>query len=404
MAKLKMYRWKAKNRLQQKQQGMLVAENEIMAQQMLFERGFFQIKLQQNWQFSTQPKQTELCDLLTQLATLLQSALPLKEALQVLLQNTTNIQLNQWLRTLLTQLESGVAFSVALTSLGSYLNYQELQLIKVGEMTGRLAQVCQQIAQYRQQSLVLQRKVQKIMLYPSMIVGISLLLTLVLLLFIVPEFASMYQNQTLPVFTALLFNLSEGLTDYGFLLLILTIFIGFSVRHYSKHSKQFQQQKERFLSIFPLLKRIRQQHRLIRFCTNLHLMLVSGIPLHQALQSFLPQQHFGSKRELQDDPILSNEVRWILQEISQGYAFSEAVSSSLFPYDAQQMLQIGEKSGRFVVMLQNIAEVYQKKLEHQLDLLSQLIEPFLMLIIGGLIGLIMLGMYLPIFNMGAIVQ
>ncbi|HDR1021579.1 TPA: type II secretion system F family protein [Pasteurella multocida] len=404
MAKLKMYRWKAKNRLQQKQQGMLVAENEIIAQQMLFERGFFQIKLQQNWQFSTQPKQTELCDLLTQLATLLQSALPLKEALQVLLQNTTNIQLNQWLRTLLTQLESGVAFSVALTSLGSYLNYQELQLIKVGEMTGRLAQVCQQIAQYRQQSLVLQRKVQKIMLYPSMIVGISLLLTLVLLLFIVPEFASMYQNQTLPVFTALLFNLSEGLTDYGFLLLILTIFIGFSVRHYSKHSKQFQQQKERFLSIFPLLKRIRQQHRLIRFCTNLHLMLVSGIPLHQALQSFLPQQHFGSKRELQDDPILSNEVRWILQEISQGYAFSEAVSSSLFPYDAQQMLQIGEKSGRFVVMLQNIAEVYQKKLEHQLDLLSQLIEPFLMLIIGGLIGLIMLGMYLPIFNMGAIVQ
>lgn len=404
MAKLKMYRWKAKNRLQQKQQGMLVAENEIIAQQMLFERGFFQIKLQQNWQFSTQPKQTELCDLLTQLATLLQSALPLKEALQVLLQNTTNIQLNQWLRTLLTQLESGVAFSVALTSLGSYLNYQELQLIKVGEMTGRLAQVCQQIAQYRQQSLVLQRKVQKIMLYPSMIVGISLLLTLVLLLFIVPEFASMYQNQTLPVFTALLFNLSEGLTDYGFLLLILTIFIGFSVRHYSKHSKQFQQQKERFLSIFPLLKRIRQQHRLIRFCTNLHLMLVSGIPLHQALQSFLPQQHFGSKRELQDDPILSNEVRWILQEIAQGYAFSEAVSSSLFPYDAQQMLQIGEKSGRFVVMLQNIAEVYQKKLEHQLDLLSQLIEPFLMLIIGGLIGLIMLGMYLPIFNMGAIVQ
>ncbi|MGC7589624.1 type II secretion system F family protein [Bisgaard Taxon 46] len=404
MAKLKMYHWKAKNRSQQKQQGMLVAENEIMAQQMLFERGFVQITLQQNWQFSTQPKQAELCDLLTQLATLLQSALPLKEALQVLLQNTTNIQLNQWLRGLILQLESGVAFSMALASQQSYLNYQELQLIKVGEMTGRLAQVCQQIAQYRQQSLALQRKVQKIMLYPSMIVGISLLLTLALLLFIVPEFASMYQNQTLPVFTALLFNLSEGLTDYGFLLLIFTLLIGYSVRHYSKHSKQFQQQKEYFLSVFPLLKRIRQQHRLIRFCANLHLMLSSGIPLHQALQSFLPQQHFGANSALQDDPVLSNEVRWILQEISQGYAFSEAVSSSLFPYDAQQMLQIGEKSGRFVVMLQNIAEVYQKKLEHQLDLLSQLLEPFLMLIIGGLIGLIMLGMYLPIFNMGAILQ
>lgn len=404
MAELKMYRWKAKNRLQQKQKGMLVAENEIMAQQMLFERGFVQIKLQQNWQFSTHPKQAELCDLFTLLATLLQSTLPLKEALQALLQNTTNIQLNQWLRNLLMQLESGVAFSVALASLGSYMNYQELQLIKVGEMTGRLAQVCQQIAQYRQQSLVLQRKVQKIMLYPSIIVGISLLLTLMLLLFIVPEFAVMYQNQKLPVFTELLFNLSGWLSDNGFLLIILTVLISFGTTYYCRHSKQLQQQKERFISLFPLLKDIRQKHRLIRFCTNLHLMLASGIPLHKALQSFLPQQHFGVRSGLQDDPILSNEVRWILQEISQGYAFSEAASSSLFPYDAQQMLQIGEKSGQFVVMLQNIAEVYQKKLEHQLDLLSQLLEPFLMLIIGGLIGLIMLGMYLPIFNMGAIVQ
>ena len=101
---------------------------------------------------------------------------------------------------------------------------------------------------------------------------------------------------------------------------------------------------------------------------------------------------------------IEQEVRSILQWVSQGYPFSESVSSHLFPMEAQQMLQIGEKSGKLALMLRHIADNYQEKLNHQIDLLSQLLEPLMMLIIGSLIGIIMMGMYLPIFNMGSVIQ
>ena len=101
---------------------------------------------------------------------------------------------------------------------------------------------------------------------------------------------------------------------------------------------------------------------------------------------------------------IEQEVRSILQWVSQGYAFSNSVSSDLFPMEAQQMLQIGDQSGKLALMLEHIAENYQEKLNHQIDLLSQMLEPLMMVIIGSLIGIIMMGMYLPIFNMGSVIQ
>lgn len=134
-------------------------------------------------------------------------------------------------------------------------------------------------------------------------------------------------------------------------------------------------------------------------------MLQSGVPLNAALNSFLEIPKSWQKNPLQQgDPVLQQEVRNLLQWVEQGYLFSASVSSLLFPMEAQQMLAIGEQSGHLAEMLQNIAQDHQHKLDHQIDLLSQMLEPCLMLIIGGLIGMIMLGMYLPIFNMGSIIQ
>ena len=143
----------------------------------------------------------------------------------------------------------------------------------------------------------------------------------------------------------------------------------------------------------------------MNFSQSLQIMLQAGVPLNQVLESFLPRtQTWQTKKTLVNDIVLDKEVRSILQWVSQGYAFSNSVSSDLFPMEAQQMLQIGEQSGKLALMLEHIAENYQEKLNHQIDLLSQMLEPLMMVIIGSLIGIIMMGMYLPIFNMGAIIQ
>jgi len=412
MRKLKLFNWHGVNRLQQKQKGTIVAESAVMAQQQLMSRGLQHIKLQQNWQLNSKPKNTEVCALLSQLATLLQAAVPLKNSLQILLQHCTNIALNSWLRQLLKDIESGLVFSQALEKQNvekqnQYLTYQDRQLIKVGEMTGKLPTVCHEIAQHKQQALALQRKIRKILLYPVLVLGISLILTALLLLFIVPQFAAMYDNSSaqLPTFTQVLFTLSQGLQDYWLHLLICITLTILFIRARLKHSPWFNRQKIRLINAMPVLNRIVQLSRLVGFSRSLFLMLQAGVPLNQALQSFLPQNPSWQRSpNVQGDWLLIEEVQSILHWLQQGYAFSASVSGHIFPLAAQQMLQVGEQSGQLPKMLQFIANDHQQQLDYQIDLLSQMLEPLLMVIIGGLIGLIMLGMYLPIFNMGALVQ
>ncbi|MFZ7109290.1 type II secretion system F family protein [Avibacterium avium] len=404
---MKLFNWQATNFLQQKQQGMIVAENIEMARQALFQRQLQNIKLQRNWQFPRKPKANELYELINQLALLLKSAVPIKQSLQLLLQNCTVISLNLWLGRLIEDLESGLSFSQGIEKQGKYFSQQEQQLIQVGEMTGKLAQVCEQIAQYRQQSLILQRKIQKILLYPMLVLGISVLLTLLLLIFIVPQFAEMYgnNNASLPAFTAFLLHLSEGLQQHLWQLALLFILVLLFIRFRLKRSAKLIKWKNRCINKMPIFGRITQLARLIRFSQALALMLRSGVPLNMALQSFLPkQQSWQVEKSDVADPVLNQAVETALYWLNQGYKLSDSVASDFFPMTAQQMLKIGEESGQVAQMLQHIADKYQQDLNHQVDLLSQLLEPLLMVIIGGLIGAVLLGMYLPIFNMGSMIQ
>ena len=402
----KLFYYQGSNALNQKQKGSIIADTKQQALFQLISRGLTHIKLQQNWQFGANPKNSEISKLLNQLATLLQSAIPLKNSLQILQQNCTQIMLNEWLERLLQSIESGLAFSQAIEQQGKYLTQQEIQLIQVGEMTGKLSVVCKKIATHRSQSLALQRKLQKIMLYPSMVLGISLLLTLALLLFIVPQFAEMYNGNDaeLPTITAILLSISNFLkTNIGILLFFSFSFFLFYY-FYLKRQTWFHRKKNQLLSITPIFGTIQKLSRLVNFSQSLQIMLQAGVPLNQALESFLPRiQTWQTKKTLVNDIVLDKEVRSILQWVSQGYSFSNSVSSDLFPMEAQQMLQIGEKSGKLALMLEHIADNYQEKLNHQIDLLSQMLEPLMMVIIGSLIGIIMMGMYLPIFNMGAVI-
>lgn len=406
MAK-KLFYYRARNTLEQLQKGSIIADSIRAAEFQLMNRGLTNIKLQQNWQFNNKPKNAEISALLNQLAILLQSAISLKNSLQILQQNCTQLALNEWVEQLLQSIESGLSFSQSIERQGKFLTRQEIQLIQVGEMTGKLALVCEKIASHRNRSLALQRKLQKIMLYPSMVLGISLSLTLMLLLFIVPQFAEMYQsnNSELPTLTRVLLTMSNFLREELYILLLLSLFLGLFYQLKFKQSPHFKQQKARIIALTPIFGKIQQLSRLVNFSQNLHIMLQAGVPLNQALNSFLPRaQSWQIKSPLSSDAVLDGEVRSILQWVSQGYAFSDSISSRLFPMEAQQMLQIGEKSGKLALMLQHIAENYQEKLNHQIDLLSQMLEPLMMVIIGGLIGIIMMGMYLPIFNMGSVVQ
>ncbi|HDV7283439.1 type II secretion system F family protein [Mannheimia glucosida] len=398
MTKIYEFHWKALSRFGQKQRGKRLATNREMLENLLLAQGYQHIRISRNFVLSANPKKEEVNSLLSQLALLVNSAIPLKQALSMLLQNCRNIRLYQWLNALIQLIESGYAFSQSLEKLGQFVSNQEIQLIKMGEQSGKLGIMLTNLAESRAKSEKLAKKVKKILFYPVIVLLISLALSIGLLVLIVPQFAQLYgsKDKTLPLITDILFTLSECLIEQGTVLLGTLLLAVIFYLFFAKKSRLVAKWKMALWAKMPLFSRIIEQSRIIFFSQNIALMLNAHIPLDVALRSFLSEKN--------DDPILQQEIGTMLNLLQQGYKFSQGINPNVFGAEMAQMLEVGEKSGNVAKMCEHISEMYQQKLDYQIDILSQLLEPMLMLIIGVIVGTIIVGLYLPIFDMGALVE
>ena len=398
MFKVYEFHWKAVNRFQQKQKGKLLAQNQEELEQRLIKKGFQQIKISRNFIFPKNPKSEEVTQLISQLALLINAKLPLKQALSLILENTQNIKLYLWLEEIIRSIELGYSFSTSLENLNRYLDSQEIQLIKMGEMSGKLGIILENIAKSRSESEKLFSKVKKIMFYPVMVLVIALTLSIGMLVLIVPKFAELYsaKDKTLPFITEVLFFLSNLLIDNYTFMLFLFVLSGILLSFLAKKTTIITKIKYHILSNFPVFKNIIAQSRIIYFTQNVALMLNASLRLDLILETFLSNK--------QADPILQKECQSVLTLIKQGYAFSECLNTDVFESQTVQMLSVGERSGKLAEMSEYVSQIYKKKLDDQLDILSQLLEPVLMVVLGGIVGTIIVGLYLPIFDMGSLVE
>lgn len=401
--KLKLFKWRGVNHLKAKEQGTIIAYDMESACKALFNQGLSQIKISRNWQFNHQPNAQEICDIFKQLASLLNAQLPLKISLQLLHSNCQNLMIYIWLEKIICQLNSGQSLYYALNqeenAQTEFLTSQELQLIKLGEMTGQLNNLCTQIAQHKSQALAMERKIKKIMLYPSIVLLVAIILTILLLIFIVPKFSEIFAQSAdaLPLFTLILLKISQFLQNYlSVIIAIMGIFFG--VIKFIKPIAVvnfLRRWKVKLLSHLPFFRELMKLNQAYNLSHNLALMLGAGVPLTESLNALLHPHN---------PPIINQALKQCLQGISQGEAFSKAFSQGIFDRSSHALLSIGEKTGQLGKMLSNIASNCEEQLNYRIDVLSQMLEPLLMLIIGGLIALIMLGMYLPIFKLGSMVQ
>ena len=398
MFKVYEFHWKAINRFQQKQKGKLLARNQDELEQRLIKKGFQQIKISRNFILPKNPKSEEVTQLISQLALLINAKLPLKQALSIILENTQNIKLYLWFEEIIRSVELGYSFSKSLENLNRYLDSQEIQLIKMGEMSGKLGVILENIAQSRSESEKLFSKVKKIMFYPVMVLTIALTLSIGMLVLIVPKFAELYsaKDKTLPFITEILFFISNLLVDNYIFLLVLLILSSVLLSFLAKKTTIITKLKYPILSNMPVFKTILSQSRIVYFTQNVALMLNASLRLDLILETFLSNK--------QADPILQKECLSVLTLIKQGYAFSECLNTEVFESQTVQMLSVGEKSGKLAEMSEYVSQIYKKKLDDQLDILSQLLEPVLMVVLGGIVGTIIVGLYLPIFDMGSLVE
>ncbi|QLB21307.1 fimbrial protein [Vespertiliibacter pulmonis] len=392
------YYWKAVNRFGKKQKGKCLAESREQLEQSLQQKGYAQLTIKRNFIFPKTPTNEEITQILNQITLLLNTTIPLNTALAMILQNCNQIRVYQWLKLIIQYLETGFTLSQSIEKIDKYLTTQEIQLIRMGEASGQLAIILSKLVKSRNKTEKLQKKIKKILFYPVIVLIISLSLSLLLLIFIVPQFAELYgeKQKSLPLITDILFTTSSFLTENTYTILAISIIMSTLIFILSKKTHYIILIKQFIFSHLPIFKHIINYNRIIFFCQNCALMLQSQLRLDVILKSFL-----YSKKS---DPILYNEVQSILQLLQQGYRFCDGLDPTIFGNNTIQMITIGEKSGKLAEMLEHISEIYQQQLDYQIDLLSQLLEPILMLIMGIIVGTIIIGLYLPIFDMGTLVE
>lgn len=391
------FHWKAKNAFQQTQKGKMLAKNREEVEQFLIRKQFSHIKIAKNFTFLTQPKTEEITQWIAQLALLLSSKIPLKTALIMLQTSSLNIPFYQWQTELIQQIEAGFSFSSSIEKSPQYFSAQELEMLKMGEKIGKVDLILENIAFYREKSEKLNKKVKKIMLYPMIILTIALLLSLGLLIFIVPQFIQLYASKAeqLPFITQLLFSLSTFILTHQQSLIIGLLCFFILIFFINKKTNLAHKIKLALLAKTPIFKMILHHSRMVYFTQNLALMLNAHLRLDAALSAFLSQSQ---------DKHFAQSIQFSLERIKLGYPFAESLNTAYFDQQTIQLLTIGEKSGHLAKMAEKVSEIYQQKLDYHIDLLSQFLEPALMLVIGTIVGTIIIGLYLPIFDMGSLIQ
>ncbi len=332
-----------------------------------------------------------------QLATMMAAGVPMVQGFEIVAGGQNNPRVKDMLVDIKTEIEGGSALNEAL---GKYpVQFDELyrNLVRAGESAGVLDTVLDTIATYQENIEAIKGKIKKAMFYPAMVLAVALLVSAILLIFVIPQFETVFKNfgADLPAFTQMLINLSRFVVAWWWLMLLVGIggVVGMIMLY--KRSDKFAHFVGRALLKLPVIGEILRQSAMARFARTLGVTFRAGVPLVEALESVA-----GATGSV----VYNEAVKRIREDVAVGHQLQLAIrQTGLFPNMVVQMVSIGEESGALDAMLFKIAEFYEQEVNNAVDALSSLLEPFIMVIIGVIVGGMVIGMYLPIFKLGAVV-
>ncbi len=332
-----------------------------------------------------------------QIAVMMASGVPMVQGFDIIANGQTNVRMKNMLIDVKTNIEGGSTLAEAL---GKHpVQFDELyrNLVRAGESAGVLDTVLDTVATYKENTEALKGKIKKAMFYPAIVFAVAILVSAILLIFVVPQFESVFQGfgAQLPAFTQAIVNMSRFLTTYWFLVLLWIGGVVAGLIFIYKRSPAFAHFLARAVLKLPVIGQILHQSAIARFARTLGVTFAAGVPLVEALDSVAGAT--GS-------PIYGDAVKRIREDVAVGHQLQLAMRQvNLFPNMVVQMVAIGEESGALDKMLFKIAEFYEQEVNNAVDALSSLLEPFIMVIIGVVVGSMVVGMYLPIFKLAAVV-
>lgn len=330
-----------------------------------------------------------------QLATMIQSGIPLVQSFDIVAKGQSNKKLQDLIEGVKHDVETGLTLSEALIKHPAYFNELFCNLVDAGEKSGTLDIMLDKVATYKEKIETIKKKIKKALTYPMAVMVVALIVTTGLLIFVVPQFESLFKGfgADLPAMTQAVVNMSKFMQSYWYFIFGALGGAVYGFIYAKNHSLSFAQNIDRALLKIPVIGPIMEKAAIARFTRTLSITFAAGLPLVEALKSVA-----GATGNI----IYSNATDQIKEEVSTGQQMNTAMENThLFPNMVIQMVAIGEESGALEKMLSKVADFYEEEVDNAVDSLSSLLEPIIMSILGILVGGLVIAMYMPIFKLGS---
>ncbi|HZU36821.1 MAG TPA: type II secretion system F family protein [Gemmataceae bacterium] len=328
-----------------------------------------------------------------QLSTLVASGTPLLQAIRVCADENQSIRMQQTLRGIAARVAAGSALHAAAGQYGDIFDRHWVEVIRTGEITGQMATVLQELARQVRESRETRRKVIGALIYPAVLVVVSIVAMTIMLWFVVPTFATMFHDMgaKLPAITQFVVDASDFLVDYGLYIVGLAVLFGSMFRRYARTERGRRRLSSVGLAI-PGVGELLVQMAMYRFSSNLALLLRSGVPMLETLNALAGVFHTSP---LYRDALTRAQVR-----VAGGRQLAVSLEESgLFTSMMVNMVRTGEESGQLAGVMEQTAPYYREKMEAILARATKLLEPMIIVTMGSAVAGLMLAIYLPMFEM-----
>lgn len=397
-AKEFVFEWAGKDRQGKELRGEMRAAGEAQVQASLRRQGVFITKLKKrNMRTGKRIKPKDIALFTRQMATMMKAGVPLLQSFDIVGRGNPNASVTKLLNDIRQDVETGTSLSVAFRRHPMYFDALYCNLIEAGEAAGILETLMDRLATYMEKTEAIKSKIKSALMYPTSVVIVAFIVVTVIMIFVIPAFKEVFTSfgADLPAPTLLVMAISEFFVEYWWLIFGVLGAGGYFFMQAWKRSPKMQRAMDRMLLKMPIFGTLIDKSCVARWTRTLSTMFAAGIPLVEALDSVGGASGNSVFKEATDR---------IQNEVSTGTSLNIAMSNAnVFPSMVLQMCAIGEESGSIDHMLSKAADFYEQEVDEMVAGLSSLMEPIIIVFLGGIIGGIVVAMYLPIFKLGQVV-
>lgn len=392
------FEWEGKDRNGKIVRGEMRAGGEAMVSASMRRQGVLVSKVKKRRTSGGKAiKQKDIAVFTRQLATMMRAGVPLLQSFEIVGRGSPNPRLTRLLNDIRQEVETGTSLSTALRKHPMYFDALYCNLVEAGEAAGILESLLDRLAVYQEKTVAIKNKIKSALTYPIAVLVVAFVVVAVIMIFVVPSFKDVFKSfgADLPAPTMIVIAMSEFFVAYWWALFSA---IGGGLYFFFqswKRSVKMQHAMDRILLKIPIFGDLLYKSAVARWTRTLATMFAAGVPLVEALDSV------GGAS---GNAVFAEATEKIQRDVSTGTALTTAMqATAIFPSMVLQMAAIGEESGSLDHMLAKSAEFYEDEVDEAVNALSSLMEPFIIVILGTIIGGIVVAMYLPIFKLGQIV-